>query len=126
MKTTHHYAKLIQERMNWEIVDDNVFAYDGETIEKIGDKKWRYAMKNTQKESLYRFVLLDAKEKTLKTQDFSEQNYFDCDKNILADPKYNVEVTVLPAGTIEFDKETINKVGMVLRFMKYGSRKLGK
>jgi hypothetical protein len=117
IKMTIYYAKLINERLGWQM-NTNIFAYDGEQIEKIGDKEWRYTMKNMQTDALYQFQLRN-NGKVVKTQKFSKQNYFDCDIDILQNSQFSVEVIMLPAETTKFDNETIQKIGMKASFMKY-------
>jgi hypothetical protein len=122
VKASLFYAKLIQERLGWKIVDDNFFAYAGESIEKIGENKWRYTMKNMQKDVLYKFTLLEGS-KVIQTQDFSKQNYFDCPVDILENPDFDVRVIMLPVGTTDFDDKIVLSKGMTLLFMKYHKRR---
>ncbi|MDR0485136.1 MAG: hypothetical protein LBH29_00235 [Elusimicrobiota bacterium] len=118
MKLTNYYAELIQKRTGWTI-KNGIFAYNGESIEQIGKNIYRYTMENMQKGVLYKFVLLDGKNKVLKTQDFSEQNYFDCEVNILEKPQYNVKAIMLPTDIKSIDHKTIKEEALELSFMKY-------
>jgi hypothetical protein len=117
IKITKYLAQLISQRTGWQM-NTNIFAYDGEDIEKIGDKQWRYIMKNMQTDVWYQFQLFN-NGKVIKAQSFSKQNYFDCDIDILQNPKFSVEVIMLPAETTKFDNETIQKIGIIISFMKY-------
>jgi hypothetical protein len=116
-KTSLYYASLLNERLGWKIVNDNFFAYIGESIEKIGKNKWRYTMKNMQKDVWYKFTLSEAS-KVIRIQDFSKQNYFDCDIDIYENPEFNVQVAMLAADTNDFDIKT-SAEGIELFFMKY-------
>jgi hypothetical protein len=117
-KVTQYYANIIQERTRWEIADTDFFAYTGESIDKISNNMWRYTMKNMQSNAWYKFTLLKGKE-IIKIQEFSKNNYFDCDVNILENSEYSVNVIILPAKTESFDEKTIEEIGMRLSFMKY-------
>ncbi|MDR3112064.1 MAG: hypothetical protein LBU55_02705 [Elusimicrobiota bacterium] len=117
IKSTKYYADIISKRTGWEIKNKYPFYYDWENVEKIEENKWRYTMKNMQKDVMYKFALLGKnKNKTVAVQEFSSQNYFDCKIDIFQNPEYDIEAIMLPVGSEKTNYYSSKK----LCFMKYG------
>lgn len=108
-KVTRYYGELLAQRMGITLNWDAPFAYYGETAEQTEEGKYRYTMENYSPDCLYKFVLRK-NYKALETQEFSENNSFECDIELGTSENYRLDCIMIPKSDATLGEESENKL----------------